>query len=181
MANRSASASATKAVLVMVVAGTKVPLKLGDLQIIQNGVLATSLRMEPATVSGFNVTIPSGGTTFPTYTITLPEEITREKRKQPKVRYYERRGVVLGATSASTRLVLESEIPGLHAGMLVIANGVPYETTVVEVVKNVIKLSAASTIADATEIKFIKNIFDIRFSFNNLFLFSKDISRSIPK
>ena len=127
------------------VLNSNVPQKAGDAIITKHGVDTITIKPITYTPSNFG---------------TLPANITVSKQKpipgQSSSSGAPTSVIVKGGTggSSSTRLVLNEKPHGIFAGMVVTGSGVTHGSTVTAISNNMVTLSAVSTIANNTDIRF---------------------------
>ena len=126
--------------------GANAPSKAGVVSVIQRGL--NTLTITPTThdnTSNF-ATLPSN------IVISKPERFKNDPYNIPSATRLSSRGTTSGVSS--TRLVLEADTETLTVGMLVVGKGVPHNTTISSINPGAVILSAASTIADSTVLRF---------------------------
>ena len=128
-----------------------VPSIAGDKQISQTGVTTVTLTATAGTSANWDLS--------PAVTQSI-SRVTGNTRISSSQRYISTTGICQTALSSGTKLILKRTIPSIREGMYVMTpmntNGIPHLTTVSRVDRNIITLSASSTIAVDAEVKFIQ-------------------------
>lgn len=130
-----------------------VPSGVGQQVITQRGVDTITLTATPATANNWDLS--------PAVTQSFSRvRDTYGGKSNPADRHLVTVGECRDALSTGTKLTLRRTIPSIREGMYVMTpmntNGIPHLTTVARVDRNVITLSASSTIAAGADVRFIQ-------------------------